>query len=66
MTDQDNKSLTNQSEYLVDVKNLKKYYPVQTGFFAQLFSKEKDFVRAVDDVTFQIKRGEVLDSQRKR
>ena len=60
MTDQDNKSLTNQSEYLVDVKNLKKYYPVQTGFFAQLFSKEKDFVRAVDDVTFQIKRGEVL------
>ena len=60
MNEQTTKPPEDQNEYLVDVKNLKKYFPVQTGFFAQLFSKEKDFVRAVDDVTFQIRRGEVL------
>jgi peptide/nickel transport system ATP-binding protein len=59
MTDK-NLNPQNDNDYLVEVEHLKKYFPVQTGFIDQLFSKEKDFVRAVDDVTFKIKRGEVL------
>jgi len=50
----------NENDYLVEVEHLKKYFPVQTGFIDQIFSKEKEFVRAVDDVTFKIRRGEVL------
>lgn len=60
MTAEHNSAPSENNEILVDVKNLKKYYPVQTGFLSQLFSKEKDFVRAVDGVSFQIRQGEVL------
>ena len=45
---------------LLDVKNLKKYFPLDTGLFAYLFTKEKRVVRAVDDVSFFIRQGEVL------
>ena len=43
-------------EPLLEVKNLKKYFPVQSG----VFGKTKDFVRAVDDVSFNIFKGETL------
>ena len=39
---------------LVDVRHLKEYFPVNTGFFKSIPLK------AVDDVSFQIKRGETL------
>lgn len=45
---------------LVEVKNVKKYFPVQKGFLEQLLTKEQTFVRAVDDVSFDIMKGEVL------
>jgi peptide/nickel transport system ATP-binding protein len=60
MTDMNNTPQNNENDYLVEVEHLKKYFPVQTGFIDQIFSKEKEFVRAVDDVTFKIRRGEVL------
>lgn len=60
MTDLNNTPQNNENDYLVEVEHLKKYFPVQTGFIDQIFSKEKEFVRAVDDVTFKIRRGEVL------
>lgn len=50
----------NNNDYLVEVQNLIKWFPVQTTFIDQLFSKERDFVRAVDGVSFNIRRGEVL------
>ncbi len=50
----------NNEDYLVQVTNLKKWFPVQTSFIDQLFAEEREFVRAVDGVTFNIKRGEVL------
>lgn len=43
-------------ELLLEVKNLKKYFPIRRG----LFKRVVGHVRAVDDVTFQIKRGETL------
>ncbi|MEH7523261.1 ATP-binding cassette domain-containing protein, partial [Bacillus sp. JJ1503] len=38
---------------LLEVVNLKKYFPVRTGLF-----RKKSFLHAVDDVSFSIKEGE--------
>jgi oligopeptide/dipeptide ABC transporter ATP-binding protein len=43
-------------EPLLKVRNLKKYFPVEAG----VFGREKDFVKAVDDVSFNIYKGETL------
>ena len=42
------------SEYLVEVKDLKEYFPIKTGFFGTTPLK------AVDGVSFNIKPGETL------
>ncbi len=48
-------------EDLIRVENLRKEFPVQKSFFDQLFAgKKKGFVHAVDDISFEIKKGEVL------
>lgn len=44
------------SDTLLEVKGLKKYFPIRTG----LFSKTVGNVKAVDDVSFSIKKGETL------
>jgi peptide/nickel transport system ATP-binding protein len=41
---------------LLDVKGLKKYFPIRRG----LLQKTVGLVKAVDDVTFFVKRGETL------
>lgn len=43
-------------EILLNVKNLKKYFPVQSGFLG----RNKNYVKAVDDISFYIKRGETF------
>jgi peptide/nickel transport system ATP-binding protein len=45
---------------LVQVDHVKKYFPVQKGFIASIFSKQNQYVRAVDDVSFEIAKREVL------
>ncbi|MHA2162758.1 MAG: ABC transporter ATP-binding protein [Candidatus Thorarchaeota archaeon] len=45
---------------LLEVKNVKKYFPVQKGFLEQLLTRERTFVKAIDDVSFDIMKGEVL------
>ena len=47
-------------EDLLVVEHLKKHFPLQKGFLDNLFSKEKRSVKAVDDVSFYIQKGEVL------
>lgn len=42
------------NEILLEVKNLKKYFPIKTGFL------KKTNLKAVDDVSFYIRRGETL------
>ena len=46
-----------ESEALVDVRNLKIYFPVMAGF---LISRKIAENKAVDDITFSVKRGETL------
>src|SRR4030042_4751491 len=44
------------NEILLDIKNLKKYYPVTSG----LFSQHVGDIKAVDGFSFQIRAGEIL------
>src|SRR5689334_9199525 len=41
---------------LIEIKNLRKYFPLRAGFF----SRTRGYVKAVDDVTLTIHRGETL------
>ena len=49
-----------QDDYLVEIKDLKKWFPVPTTFIGQIFNQDREYVRAVDGVSFNIRRGEVL------
>ena len=42
------------SEYLVEVQDLKQYFPVKTGFM------KNTYLKAVDGVSFAIRPGETL------
>lgn len=45
-----------QNEVLLEIKNLKKYFPVYGG----LMGNKVEYLKAVDGVSFQIRRGETL------
>ena len=44
------------TEILLDVRNLRKFFPIQKGFLKRTVGN----VRAVDDVTFYVHKGETL------
>jgi peptide/nickel transport system ATP-binding protein len=48
------------TEPLIKVRQLKKYFPVRRGLISALFSREKLWVKAVDDVSFDIYKNEVF------
>src|SRR6476659_2598807 len=48
------------SDPLVSVRDLKTYYSIRGGFGARLLGREAGHVRAVDDVSLELRRGEVL------
>ncbi|UCD97098.1 MAG: ABC transporter ATP-binding protein [Candidatus Bathyarchaeota archaeon] len=45
---------------LIDTINLKKYFPVQRSFLERLFTRREEHVKAVDDISFEINKGEVF------
>ncbi|UCD95872.1 MAG: ABC transporter ATP-binding protein, partial [Candidatus Bathyarchaeota archaeon] len=47
-------------ELVVKAENLKKYFPIKMGFFRSILGREELFVHAVDDVSFDIKKGEIF------
>jgi peptide/nickel transport system ATP-binding protein len=48
-----------QSEIL-RVDHLKKYFPVEKSFLERLLARTRSFVKAVDDVSFSVNKGEVF------
>jgi ABC-type oligopeptide transport system ATPase subunit len=44
----------------MEIKDLRKYYPIKRGFFQSIMSKEEFFVHAVDGISFSIKAGETF------
>lgn len=49
-----------QTQVLLSVRNVKKYFPLKMPWIKALVSREKHYVRAVDDLSFEIKYGETL------
>ncbi|MFC4409537.1 ABC transporter ATP-binding protein [Chungangia koreensis] len=47
---------SSNEEVLLQVKDLKKYFELESGFL----SKSKEFLKAVDGVAFEVKKGETL------
>ena len=45
---------------VANVEELEKYFPVEKSFLEKLFTRTRDFVKAVDGISFSIKRGEVF------
>jgi peptide/nickel transport system ATP-binding protein len=45
---------------VIEVSNLRKLFPVRTGFLRTLFSKQQSYVRAVDGISFDIKTKEIF------
>ena len=45
-----------EERYLLEVKGLKKYFDISEGWL----KKEKQYLRAVDDIDFYVKQGETL------
>jgi peptide/nickel transport system ATP-binding protein len=48
------------SEDVIRVENLKKWYPLRRGFFETLLSRNELNVKAVDGISFNIRKGEIL------
>ena len=42
-----------ENKYIIEVENLKKYFPIKAGFFKHVVG----YVKAVDGVTFRIPQG---------
>src|SRR5512145_2409742 len=53
-------NLQSSPEDLVGVSGLKKWFPVQKSLLEQLAAGHTDYVRAVDGVSFAIRRGEAF------
>jgi ABC-type oligopeptide transport system ATPase subunit len=49
-------SSSNDPEIVLEVKQLKKYFPIRKGFLRRLVGH----VKAVDDISFHIRQGETL------
>lgn len=45
---------------LLEVSHLRKYFPVEGGFFQQLFSTKQRYIHAVDDISFSIYHGQIF------
>ena len=48
------------NDFAVEVKDLKVYFEIKRGLVEDLFSKKKKILKAVDGVSFNIAKGEVL------
>jgi len=48
------------SERLVEVHDLFKWFPVQKSFVETLLARKLDYIRAVDGIDFEVRRGEVF------
>lgn len=47
-------------EIVVRVRNLKKWFPVRTGIIEDLISRQKRYVKAVDGISFDIKKRQIF------
>ena len=53
-------SLTGGAEPVIEIHNLRKWYPVRQGLVSSLLGRERRYLKAVDGVSFALRPGEVL------
>jgi oligopeptide/dipeptide ABC transporter ATP-binding protein len=49
-----------QDGFIIVAEKLKKYFPIKRGFFQTLVSREDIFVKAVDGISFRMRKGEIF------
>ena len=49
-----------ESDIVVKVQNLKKWFDLSSGIVESFLSRKKRYIKAVDGITFDIKRGEIF------
>src|SRR5438309_7331303 len=54
------KSTETVPDMIVEVEGLTKHFPLKTGFFQSLVSRTELSVKAVDGISFAIKRGQIF------
>jgi peptide/nickel transport system ATP-binding protein len=47
-------------QYVLEVEKLKKHFPLKKGFLTTFITREEIMVKAVDGVSFNVKKGEIL------
>src|SRR2546422_1318470 len=45
---------------IIGVQGLKKYFPIRQGFMSSIVSGQTQYVKAVDDISFYVRKGEVF------
>ncbi|NCR08155.1 dipeptide ABC transporter ATP-binding protein [Microcystis aeruginosa] len=57
---EENFTAIQRKETVLKVDNLKQYYTLEANFLDSFFKKEKKFIKAVDEVNFELYRGEIF------
>jgi peptide/nickel transport system ATP-binding protein len=52
--------VSGNSAAILQVEHLQKYFPVEKSFLEKMLTRTRHFVRAVDDVSFTVRRGEIF------
>jgi peptide/nickel transport system ATP-binding protein len=52
--------LSSNKDEILKVEHLQKYFPVEKNFLEKLLTRNRHFVKAVDDVSFAVRRGEIF------
>ncbi len=52
--------MTGKSDQILRVEHLQKYYPVEKSFLEKMFTRNRHFIKAVDDISFTVRRGEIF------
>ena len=52
--------MSGNSDVILQVENLQKYYPVEKSFLEKMFARNRHFVKAVDNISFNVRRGEIF------
>ncbi len=53
-------NITNQSLPLLKITNLQKHYSIESNFFTQIFTKNHQIIKAVDNINLELYPGEIL------
>ena len=52
--------MSGKGDSILRVEHLQKYYPVEKSFLEKLFTRNRHFVKAVDNICFTVRRGEIF------